>query len=259
MYYGASDVRDGSLPAVILAGGEASPEFQQKSGVKKRCLVRHDERTLLETAVDALRTSGVVDSIVVVGDVPPPEGVQVRPEGTGFVENLFRGLEACRAADMALVSTSDMPFIDGEVVKGFVEGARELDADLVYPIVPVELCRQAYPRLRRTSLALREGTFTGGNMVLLRPDVFLQRRRHIEAAYALRKSPFRIAMMLGPWVALSVGLGVALRVGVASLPQLERAVSRMLHAEARALILEAPAIATDVDRVEDLEVLQSLN
>jgi len=253
---GLHALNDLRIPAVVLAGGQASAEFQQKAGVAKRCLVKHGGRTLLEIVADALRQTPAVDRVIVVGDVPAPPDVQVLPEGDGFVANLFLGLQACAAAPLALVSTSDMPFLTPEVVRGFIEGAVGLEADMVYPIVPVELCAQAYPGMRRTSLRLREGRFTGGNMILLRPDVFLRRRRHIEAAYAYRKQPLRLAMMLGPAVALGVALSIVLPVGLLELATLERAASRLLHAQARALILEAPALAADVDKPADLSALK---
>lgn len=248
----------GPVPAVVLAGGTASPEFAAASGVSKRCLVRFRGRTLLEIVCEALRGSGLADPIFVVGDVPAPAYAAGLAEGGGFVENLFLGLEACGSAEHALVATSDMPFVTPDAVARFVEGARTLGADLVYPIVPVDACRTAYPGMRRTSLALVEGRFTGGNMVLIRRATFLRQRGYIEAAYAQRKRPLRLAMMLGPGVTLAVALSMATGRGFVRLARLERAASRLLRAEARALITRDASLAADVDRPGDLRALAEL-
>ncbi len=243
------------VPAIVLAGGKASPEFAAAAGVEKRCLLRVRGKTLLEIVVDALRSSERVGRILVVGDLAVPEGLEKVAEGDTFVANLFRGLEWCRDEPYALVATSDMPFIRGETVSRLVERGEALQADFVYPIVPVDLCLQAYPTMHRTSLPLREGRFTGGNAVLLRPNVFLEQRSYIEQAYAQRKRPLRLAMMLGPGIALAVAVSLMTRRGLVRLPTLERAATKLLHAKARALIMSDPDIAADIDRPGDLEAL----
>jgi len=242
----------GRVPAIVMAGGSVSPEFAAASGVNKRCLLKHGERTLLETVVEALRGSSVVAPIFVVGDVSVPDGVEGIAEGDGFVANLFRGLDRCRDWAQVIVATSDMPFITPETVSRFAGEALAMNADLVYPIVPVDVCKRAYPTMHRTSLPLREGRFTGGNMVLLRPKAFLDQRQYIDSAYALRKKPLRLAMMLGPAITAAVAASVLTNSGLVRLATLEEAGSRLLHAQARALIMDDPAIATDIDRPEDI-------
>jgi hypothetical protein len=39
-----------------------------------------------------------------------------------------------------------------------------------YPLVSAKLCREQYPQLHRTFFTLREGRFTGGNLVLVNTD-----------------------------------------------------------------------------------------
>ena len=51
--------------------------------------------------------------------------------------------------------------------------------------------------LVRTALRLRDGEFTGGNLVLVRPRFLLTQNARIAAAYAARKSPVQLARLLG--------------------------------------------------------------
>lgn len=246
------------IPAVVLAGGSATPEFRSATGVAKRTLMEFRGRTLLQIVVDALRQSGAVTDVVVVGDVPTMDAVRHMPDSGDFVANLLAGLDRCLDSPYAVVTTSDMPFVRADVVASFVRAAAELGADLVYPIVPVHLCTAAHPGLRRTSLPLREGRFTGGNMALARPMALLRQRERIQSAYAARKSPIRLAAMLGAGVTLRVALSLALRRGLIGLEPLESAASRLMGSSARALIVNEPALATDIDRPEDVAYLRSM-
>src|SRR5436189_299813 len=87
--------------------------------------------------------------------------------------------------------------------------------------------RPSAPGMRRTYARLREGTFTGGNAVLVRPDVLLSQAAIVREAYAMRKKPWQLARLLGPLVITKYVLG-RLRIADA-----EAAVGRILGVPAR--------------------------
>jgi hypothetical protein len=213
---------------------------------------------MLEVAVAALRGCSFITDVTAVTDLETPEGVRHIADQGGFVANLFAGLETCADAEYAVVSTADMPHLTPASVQAFVEAALPMKADLVYPVVPVDVCSEAYPGMRRTSLPTREGRFTGGNIVLMRPAAILRSRAHIEAAHAARKSPLRLAMMLGLGVAAGVAVSLLTGRGLLRIASLETAVGRLIGASARALVSGDPILATDVDRPEDVAVLRQL-
>lgn len=247
------------LPAILMAGGRASEAFVAETGLPHRSLLRvphPDTRdmgtaTMLEIAALALRRSKYVSQVYTVTDLDAPDGTQHISDHGGFVENLFAGIAACVNSERACVCTADMPFLTAASVDGFLEAAHAVEADLVYPIIKAEACERAYPGLRRTSLPTREGRFTGGNIVLIRPAALLSARSYIEAAHAKRKSPLQLAMMLGLGATLGVALSLATRRGLVSVAGLETAVSRLIHARARAVVSDDPALGTDIDRPED--------
>lgn len=242
-------------PAVVLAGGKAKPEIAAATGVENRALIAVKGRTMLACVVEALRAAPGIGTVTVVGDLPDSTDYARVPDHGGFVENIFAGLEAAGAAEFALIATSDIPFVTADAVEDFVTRGAALDADMVYPIVPVAACYKRFPGVRRTSLALREGRFTGGNMVLVRPGFLRAQRARIAEAYAARKSPVRLALMLGLGTTLRVVstlLGVP---GLLAIPRLEASVSRLLGGSARALVSPYPEIATDIDRPDDLAAI----
>lgn len=243
----------GSVPAVVLAGGK--PVSGPNGQPIQRALIPLQGRTMLERVTEALQGAPAVGKVLVVGDVPPPAGCLHAADRGGFVPNILAGVEAFPDAPHVLVATSDTPFLTPECVQDFVERALALDADMVYPFVPVALCTQRFPGLKRTSLRLREGKLTGGNMVLARPGFLIEQRRRTEDAYAARKSPFRLARMIGPGMTLRLALGVLVWPSLVGVPELERAISNLLGGKARGICSSYPELATDVDRPEEIAAL----
>jgi hypothetical protein len=248
------------VPCVVLAGGRAKPELQAATGQVNRALVVVKGKTLLAHGVDALRDSEAVGPVTVVGDVPESADYARLPDGGGFVENLFAGIDAHADAPYVLIATSDLPFLTGQIVTDFVRGAvrkaEESGAGFVWPIVPVEACYRRFPGVKRTSLRLREGAYTGGNLALTRPAFALKQQQSIADAYAARKSPARLATMLGAGTLLRLALSQLIAPGLLTIPYLEARVSALLGGPARALLSDAPELATDLDRLSDFEALR---
>jgi len=248
-----------SLPAVVLAGGRAKPELEAVIGQKVRALAVVHGKTLLAHVVDALRAADPERSITVIGDVPPAVGYTVRPDTGDFVSNLFAGISVYADAPYVLIATSDLPYLTGEAVADFaqsaVEMAQQQKADLIYPVVPVAHCYARFPGVKRTALRLREGEYTGGNLMLASPRFLLDQRVRIAGAYAARKSPLRLAAILGFGTLWRLLLSQKVSPHLLTVPLLEAQVSRVLGGEARALISAYPEIATDLDRPSDFQAL----
>lgn len=256
-----TDFSSPSLPAVVLAGGRSKPELEALTGQSSRALVKVHGKTMLRHIVDALRASEHIPALTVVGAMPASADYALLPDGGDFVTNVFNGVAAYADAPFVLITSSDLPFLTGENVAAFVREAQaraqETDADIIYPIVPVAACYAQFPNVRRTSLKLREGEFTGGNMMLVRPNALLPLRQQLAEAYAARKSPLRLAAMLGPGMILRLILSQKLAPGLLTLPFLEEHVSRLIGATARALICAYPEIATDLDRPADFAAAEA--
>jgi hypothetical protein len=246
------------IPTVVLAGGRARPDLEAATGQSNRALVVVNGKPLLRHVVDAVQAAAF-GPITVVGSVPESADYRRLPDSGGFVENVFAGLSAHTEAPFVLIATSDLPFLTGEAIADFVRGAilcaEESAAGFVWPVVPVARCYARFPGIRRTALKIREGAFTGGNLALVRPKFLLAHRPRIAAAYAARKSPARLAWMLGLGTLGRLALSQKVAPGLLTIPLLEKKASRLMGGPIRAYISDYPEIATDLDRPSDFAAL----
>ncbi len=250
----------GTIVAVVLAGGGSGDRLARAAGAPSKALVPFGGRPLGEYVLAALRGSGSVGRTVLVGE---PQGHFVGlydasvPPGARLVDSLALGLGAALAqpgaGDDVLVVTADIPWLTPAAVDRFVAAARELvgpdggPAQLVYPVVEEADASGQFPDQHRTYAGLRDGRFTGGNLVLVRRGVVPTLLPLIDRVFASRKNPFALARL--------VGIGTLLRfvTGRARIAQLEARVSGMLGAAARALPTSDACVAADVDDPSHLD------
>lgn len=232
------------MDIVVLAGGKTSDDVLAETGVTLRALLPFGQGTMLDRVLQAL-LNGVgtqVSRVVVVG--VEASGAVCVPAGSSLPESLANGVAACES-DLILVSAADLPFLQPDSVQTFISLA-DVSLDLNYPVIPLRVCREAFPQMKRTSLRTREGRFTGGNLFLVRRAAFERLIPSLENAYRSRKSPIRLAAQVGWGVLARVFLGQLLP---ATLPltYLEHAVGRMLRLTVRAIQVPAADIGADVD------------
>ena len=243
------------VPVVILAGGRAGMDMEAATGVSSRALIKVGGKPMLLRVVEALRASELCGKIVVVGKVPPSEYYSRLPDKGDFVSNTVSGAVANGDAPFVLVCTCDLPFLTGESVTDFLTGALEKatqsGASVIYPVVPVARCYRRYPGLKRTALKFREARFTGGNLMLARPQFLITQRNRIASAYRARKSPLRLANLLGWDMIFRLLLSQTLLPRMLTLSFLETRVSELLAGPARVFVSGFPEIATDLDRPSD--------
>lgn len=237
------------VSAVVLAGGRADDPLAAAFGVAAKALVPLWGRPLAAHVLAALSESSRVARVVYVGD---PTGLEPAPEhvaapGARLTRSVAAGLAAAMAlapdAPLLLVS-ADLPWLCAEGVERFLAAAPA--ADLVYPAVLRGAAEAQFPAQRRTYVRLREGSFTGGNLVLLRPALAPRLLELLETAYQARKNPWRLAAVIGPDLLVKLLLG---RVGIA---ELERRVGRMLGGTVRGFVSQDASLGADVDRLEQL-------
>lgn len=255
------------VPIVILAGGRASVDMEAATGVTNRALIDISGKPMLLRVVEALRESELCGEITVVGKVPPSDYYSRLPDKGDFISNTVAGAVVNGEAPFILVCTCDLPFLTGEAVTDFLtaalEKAEQSGASVIYPVVPVSRCYKRFPGLKRTALKLKEARFTGGNMMLTRPQFIISQKKRISAAYRARKSPLRLANMLGWDMIFRLLFSQMLAPRLLTLPMLEKRISQLIAGPARVFVSAYPEIATDVDKPSDylavLEIYRKLD
>jgi len=246
------------MRAVVLAGGPRDDEVARlQPGVPSKAFVRIAGLTLLERVLRGLREARTIDGIRVVvpsdafGD-PALAGVEVRPSGERMVDSLRNALDGFDPDTALLATASDVALLSGDVIDSFVRDAAALDADLVYAMVRKETHLARYPELPHTWAPLREGTFCGGGFVLLKPRVLPKLFEAVETFGAARKSPLKLASLLG-W-------GTIWRFALRrlSVRYVERRVRALTGIDARGLECRHAEAAVNVDRASDVEAVERL-
>ncbi len=247
-------MNDGPVDVIVLAGAPAGELLPENPGVS-RAMVPVAGKAMAQWVVDAFRGVTSVGQIVVVGDVSL-EGVDnVLPPARDFVENVRKGLECVGPGEAVILASSDIPLLTSESVEDFIERARKEDADFVYPIVPRSHCEARYPAVKRTYLRTADGVFTGGNLVLVRPQFVLGNWRIIREAYEARKHVLRLARIIGLSVVLRVVLAM-IYPRLLKVSALEKAAGRLLNGRVASVVSPYPELAEDVDKISDLLAIE---
>jgi molybdopterin-guanine dinucleotide biosynthesis protein A len=234
------------LGAVILAGCSDSSWGPLTGESNIRALATLKGRRLLDYSVAALRASGCVAKIVVVfgkevATLPLPENVQQITETGDITASVLAGAKALGMPSQVLYLTDDAPFITGKAVADFLARCNQETADGYFPFVGKETCLAKYPDLARTFFKLQEGSFTGGNIFLLKTAILEKFFATGRKMFAIRKHPLQLAAMLGPVFSAKFALGKL------SLPMVEKRIAELLHFQAHIVVSPYAEVAEDLD------------
>jgi len=246
-------------PVVIIAGGR-TPDKIIESGEKEteRAFIDIGGKPMVSWVLDAVRSGGFVDKILVVGNLErltrelgldPSDCMQ---DKGSMLENYMAGLERFRSYPLVLSTTCDIPLITGAMLIDLIRQISAIDAEVYYPIVDVKLFDAKYPGGRRTTQVLKEGTFTGGNVFAMNPEAMLRNRSRVETVIRDRKSPARLIRLFGlPFI-----LKYALK--QLDLKGLEAKATEILGARMRGVLTTHPEIGFDVDKPDDLIMVRKI-
>ena len=239
---------------IILAGGRA-PWLEQVAGTDIRCLASLQGHRIIDYLVAALKDSGRVDKILVA----VPQGVRTQwPEGVitcTASEDLPSTASAAVAAlgekGKILFVCDDIPLLQGEDVADFLQQCEDNPgASLYYPIITKEDCLAHYPEGLRTYARIREGVFTGGNMMLIDGSVIAQVEQKAREIFLRRKRPLALCKWLG------FGFIIKFLLHWLTKAELEARVSYLLGFPCRGIISRYPAIGMDIDKLSDWQLAE---
>ncbi|HHV34789.1 MAG TPA: NTP transferase domain-containing protein [Syntrophomonadaceae bacterium] len=243
------------MDAVVLAGGGGIEE-----GAPVKALVPIGSRLMVDYVIEALRNSKKIERIVLVG---PDDLRSIYGQDTGFLfadqgstllGSFVAGVDVIESPNpWVLACTGDIPFLTTEAVDDFISKCCEVEADFYYPILRKETIEKRFPDVKRTYASLRDGTFTGGNFLLIRQEIISRCLPIAEEFVRLRKSPLALAKLVG------VGMLWKHLFGQLTVAEAERRVSELVGARGSAVVSSYPEIGVDVDKSSDLELAQELS
>lgn len=247
------------VDAIVIAGGEINGNLQNESGVTNEALIPIGNTIMVDYVVSALEKAPSVDKIVVVGPTKDLKKyyeetntiILVEPGATA-VESVLNGLKYISMNKKLLICTGDIPLLTPEAVEDFLSTCSSKEADLHYSIVPQEVNEKKYPDVKRTYVKLKEGTFTGGNILLVNPGIIHRCAEKGEELVRLRKSPLALSRLIGFRFILKFLLHLL------SLSDTEDKFSKLLGIKGVGIISNYPEVGIDVDKQSDLILVKKV-
>lgn len=236
--------------AIILAGAENDGPLQICSQERYEALIRINNIPMIEYVVNALKVSEHTGRILIIG--PKKElsyleeaGITVVQNGSSLFDNVALAMEKAAGEEKVLIATCDIPMITGEMVDAFFHYCSRFEADFYYPIIRKEDNERYYPNVKRTYVQMGEGTFTGGNFIMIKPEIFPKSKEFIRKALENRKKPWKMCQLFG-WLFVFKLLCKAL-----TIPEAEKRLEKVTGIKGKAIIFPYPEVGIDVDKVSD--------
>lgn len=149
-----------------------------------------------------------------------------------------------------LITTADHALLDRAMVEEFIAGSA--GADLAIGFVERSELIRRFPQTKRTWIAFRGEKFSGANLFAFGSDKIMPAIDRWRSVEEDRKKGWRLLTTLGP--ALFVGAVLRLR----TIDQSARSISRKLGFTIRPVRLSDPKAAIDVDKADDLALVEDI-
>lgn len=244
------DLECPAFAAVLLAGGPA-PADLAALGSPHRALVPLLDRPTAAYALAALQRCPQVDALAIVGpdalsELAREAGATLVPDKGSMLGNVLAGLEEFPDRAWVILCGADMPLLTVEILNYVLEECAQHEADLYYPIVPQDILEAKYPGGKRTWVHLREGTVTGGNLILVRPQAMLSQQAFFDRLLAARKNPVKLAALFGlPFL-------FRILTKQLTLAGLEKRAAELLGGTVvKGVVIPHPEVGIDLDKAED--------
>lgn len=238
---------------VILAGGRC-PWLKEVAGTDARCLAKINGKRMLDYIVEAIRESGRGKRIILAASAGVMEGEEL-PEGVELCE-AAEDLPATGRKAVAMLNDTgrtlficdDIPMLHGAAINDFLDKCEAMpEANTYYPLIPQEVCENTFPHAKRTYVKIKEGAFTGGNLMLVDAALIAPGVAKAKEIFAKRKKPFELVKLIG------IGFILKFLFKRLTLAEVEKKCSEFMDVNGRAVISSFAEIGMDVDKPADWE------
>ena len=259
---GAGKRLQDSLIAIVLAGQRSAEDpLAQHTGTSCKALVEIDGEALLSRVLGALKEARLVTSVLLSG----PGQSQLADNkaacsDAAFISwsesretpstSAYQLLQTLPPDQPVLVTSSDQPFLNAQLIDRFCEQSLAHEADVTIGLVPYPLVKAAFPDMPKTILHFSDGDYCGSNLFAFLTQDGRRAADYWRAIEDARKRPLKIIRILG-WLAL-----LRYRMGWLSLPAALKLLSRRFNMRIHAIELPYADAAIDVDTIVDYELVQ---
>lgn len=251
--------------AVVLAGERpGGSAFSRQLGLPASVLVDVDGKSALARVIDALEASEEITGGLLCGPAGDiyrrHDEVRDILEGSNF--NWLEPQSGPSASALAaveqlnhfpvLLTAGDHALLSPALVDRFCRRSLELDADVVFGLVPYAIVRAAYPGSKRTVLKFRDGEYCGTNLFALLNKSGKAGPAFWTGLEAERKKPWRMARRIG------IGLLLRYLLGRLTLENALASLSEAMGCRVGYVLIEEPRAAIDVDSLADRDLAEQI-
>ncbi|MGE5380197.1 MAG: nucleotidyltransferase family protein [Methylocystaceae bacterium] len=245
--------------AVVLAGGVTPGELRKVAPYENEALIIIGNYPMIYYIMNAVRASSRIRRVCVCA---PPSVREVLKQDTGLlfaepgedaVDTFLNGLHRLQeegTTSKVLVLAGDIPFLTTDALDDFVHRCEMEEADFYYPLTSKQTNEAKYPAVTRTYVKLKDGTFTGGNIFMVRPEIIDQAAEMGKRQVANRKNPLAMARLLG------FGLVWRYLCGQLNIHSVEKRFKKVMGITGKGIISPYAEVGVDVDKQSDLELAE---
>lgn len=249
------------MDAIVTAGGIPLPEeplYSYTQGHSK-ALVDIAGKPMIQWVLDALNESKKVDNIIIMG-LSEKNGLKITkpvyylPNEGRMLANIVSGiqkiLELNPATEYALIVSSDIPGLRGEMADWLVGEIEKTPADIYYGVIQKEVMEKRYPDSRRTWTHLKDMDVCGADINAVHVSMATEHLDTWEELIGKRKSPLKQAATIG----FSTLVLMLLR--RLNLDDLVKRVSERIGIRGKAIVWSWAEAGMDVDKPHQLEIMR---
>jgi GTP:adenosylcobinamide-phosphate guanylyltransferase len=250
------------IDAMVTAGGIPKPgeslyEFSQG---RSKALIDVAGKPMVQWVLDALSEAKSIGNVVVVGldetsGLSCKKSLSYLPNQGGMLDNIRGGArEIARLnpkAEFALIVSSDIPTITGEMVDWVGAQVRPGEDEALYNVIERSVMEKRFPDSRRTFTKLKGIEVCGGDLNPVSVPLILSHTGPWERISDARKSALKMASLVG------FDTLILLLLRAMTLDQAAARASRNLGLRARAVLCPHAELGMDVDKLHHLEIVRA--
>jgi GTP:adenosylcobinamide-phosphate guanylyltransferase len=250
------------MDAIVAAGGIPLPEdplYTYTLGHSK-AMLDVAGKPMIQWVLDALCASQKVDNIIIMGMTEKSGLISSKPthylanEGR-MLANIIAGIQKTRElnpqAEYALIVSSDIPALTGEMVDWLVTEIEATPADIYYGVIPRKVMEKRFPDSHRTWTHLKDMDVCGADINASHVRMATEHLDTWEELIGKRKSPLKQAAAIGLGTLLLMVLRQLTLNAVAS-----RVASR-IGIRGKVIVWPWAEAGMDVDKPHQLEIMRT--
>ena len=244
--------------ALLLAGSRPGGDpFAKRYGAEMKALIPLAGEPMVLRPLRALLECARIESVRLLTQAPD-RLAPVLPDDPRWSIEPSKATIAATIAEICgeeharwpmLVTTADHALLDAAMIDQFCREAE--GADLAIGVVTKSALEKRLPQSRRTWIGLRRGKYTGANLFAFGSPKAMRAVDLWREVEQDRKKGWRLLLALG-WPGL---LGL---LRIRTLDQTMEAMGRRLGLTLRAVRLDDPLAAVDVDKPQDYELVTAI-